>query len=711
MAAFFSKTVTSRKWTTFLLAGLSLSVGWGIRGNFGHEYGAAFAGSLAAIAMALLSGREDWRNKVSYFALFSAIGWGFGASVSYMQVIAYAQSGDAISQWYGYFCLFIIGFLWAAIGGIGTSLPAVMEKDKLVKLFTPLLFVLASRIVLGIIEDPLARWLESGIQFDDTASRHKNPLYWFDAYYLPAFSALFGIGIYDLWQRKAERNRLLLPLFVIGGALVGYVIQFILQRSGLEQSFAHAVTYVQGDPSYINPQTGLPAYQSANLLNNWPQWFGDYPQHVGWIIGCILGFTIYFLKFGKFRNGASLIVYMAGGWLIGFICLPVLGGNLFANYGGIRMTPPRSDDWAGIVGLFIATMIWLWKNNYRAIAWIAIISGTIGGLGFAGIEWIKTIFLSFGNPDILIAKGIAVNSPEYIAITTRWANWQAQNWHSFLEQSYGFVNGIAIAVSMALLASRIKIENNTVDIGNVFQSGRWAKIVSTLIILFGLIYVNIVKNVEVWSSQLDQSVWTQQLINNDGSKSTAPAQWDMPYFGRLPGMNFLQLSPESWFTLTWLLLTVAAVFIVRRHLRNPIAVIPKQSLGKGQLIFLLLLWIMNIANFERALTGWHPSRLLTEWVIFVNTIIVTALILTLPRENENIVIYEEVNYKKKFRFSVGIMAASIVASSLFFTITNRLVYHYPPYDELDFSKPNMHTRFGPQADWRTRPNLKNAEHK
>ena len=31
----------------FFTTGLSLSVGWGIRGNFGHEYGAMIAGALA----------------------------------------------------------------------------------------------------------------------------------------------------------------------------------------------------------------------------------------------------------------------------------------------------------------------------------------------------------------------------------------------------------------------------------------------------------------------------------------------------------------------------------------------------------------------------------------------------------------------------------------------------------------------------------------
>ena len=80
----------------------------------------------------------------------------------------------------------------------------------------------------------------------------------------------------------------------------------------------------------------------------------------------------------------------------------------------------------------------------------------------------------------------------------------------------------------------------------------------------------------------------------------------------------------------------ACVLIVVRHYRAPLPIIPKSSLAKGQLIFLILLWIMVVANFERALTGWDPSRLLTEWVIFVNAIVATALVLVLPLEKKRL---------------------------------------------------------------------------
>src|SRR5213080_3942567 len=95
-----------------LFVGLSLSLGWGIRGNFGHEYGAMIPGALAGIAAALLSGREDWWRRVAYFGLFGALGWSFGGSISYMHVIAYTHSGHLPSQVYGFACLFVIGFLW-----------------------------------------------------------------------------------------------------------------------------------------------------------------------------------------------------------------------------------------------------------------------------------------------------------------------------------------------------------------------------------------------------------------------------------------------------------------------------------------------------------------------------------------------------------------------------------------------------------------------
>jgi len=703
------RTITSGiSGSTILLTGLSLSIGWGIRGNFGHEYGAAFAGCLAAIAIALLAGRGDWQKRAPYFAFFGALGWGFGATQSYMQVLSYCESGHTVSQLYGYLSLFVIGFLWAGMGGAGTAFAGVATREQIVKIFRPLLFIFGAWLLLDIIEDPVAAWLQSGIEFDGTWSRHKNPLYWFDSDYLPAFFALLGVGIYDLVQRKSERNRWFLPVFIAGGALLGWGVQSILQTAGILNHVTSALTYLQGDPSYINQVTGLPAYEASNMLNNWPQWFGDYPQHVGWFTGTILGITAYFIRYGKFRNGASLFVYMGGGFLISFLALPVLGGIFFESYGGLRMTPPRGDNWAGIIGVFAGTSIWMWCNKLKPAAIAALISGIIGGLSLSGIQWLKQFLVSFGNPRILEAKGILPGSCEFIEKTSRWADWQAQNWHSFLEQSYGFMNGVAIAVALGFIASRMKIPMNELP-EKLMKKERWTLAFSALFVMLGLTYFNAVKNVAEWGSKLKPEVWKQTIINAAGNTETVQALWDVPYIGRLPGIDFLHLSPAGWFNLTWLLLILACVYIIYRHFKNPLHVIPKSPLAKGQIIYLIVLWIMIVANFERALVSWHPSRLLTEWVITVNAIIATAFILTVRPKPLKIFENGQEKRKKIYRWLWIRGIAIFLISAFLFLSTNRMIYHYPKYDKLNLKQ--YHTRFGPEAGWKSKPNLKNTEHR
>jgi hypothetical protein len=694
---------------SIILIGIALSIGWGIRGNFGHEYGAAFAGSLAAIATAILSSRDDWRDKVGYFALFGAIGWGFGASQSYMQVIAYTQSGHAASQWYGFLSLFYMGFLWAALGGAGTAFAAVETSERISKFIKPLLFVFGMWLILDIIEDPLASWLEDGAKFDGTWSRHKNPLYWFDSDYLAAIFALAGVGLYDLWDRKDERNRLLMPLFAFVGAFAGWMIQALLRMAGMENKFGSSLTFVLGDPTYINPETGRQAFDASNMLNNWPVWFGDYPQHIGWITGLFLGIVAYFYLFGKLRNGASLIAYMSIGFLLAFLALPVLGSLFFQQYGGIRMTPPRSDSWAGITGVFAGTSLWMWKNNLRPVAVASLISGTIGGLGFAGVQFIKQVMTSFGSTKILENKGILPGSEEYTSVVRAWSNWQGQNWHSFLEQSYGFVNGVAIAIALGFLVTRMnKGKDDTVPDPGISGS-RWTRAFSVLVILLGLTYFNVFKNVQVWSEQLNPKIWVSVVQNADGTKETVPAQWDAPYIGRLPGVDFLHLSPSGWFNLTWALLVIGCVIIVKRHYRSPLPLIPKKSLAKGQLIFLLLLWIMVIANFERALTGWAPGRLLTEWMIFVHSILATVLVLLLPREQESISLHKEEDLGSFYRrLWIKTIAIAAISSVIFFAGV-RMIYQYPDFEKINYG--GNQTRFGPKATWKTSPIMKNGEHK
>jgi len=685
---------------TILLTGLSMAIGWGIRGNFGHQYGAAFAGCLSAITVCLLSGRPDWQRKVLYFGFFGSLGWGFGATISYMQVISYTESGQVATQWFGYASLFIIGFLWASLGVAATALVAVSDKEKLTKLFKVVLYVFAAWMILDLIEDPIAGLLEPANFFDNTNSRQKNPLYWLDANYLSPCFALLAACAYDLVTGK-KKNLLWIPVYIFGGALIGFLIQYILRITGLENMLSNVLTYHLGDLSYTDPTTGLPVYTSEDLLTNWPRWFADYPQVIGAFVGVTGGITLYFKRFGKFADGASLIVYMAGGWMVFFLALPVLGSLLLEHYGGIRMTPPRSDDWAGITGVFAGTIIWLRKNNYLPVAVAAIAGGVIGGLGFSGIQWLKQLLMAPGNPRILSGRGLIPGSSVYDNSVLQWANWQGQNWHSFLEQSYGFINGVAIAIGVGLLAKRLPISNEITQL----PFRKWMMGICTIFVLLVIPYVNLIKNVNTWSNNLKPEVWMQKI----NTQQTIPANWNVPYIGKLPAMQFLSLSPEWWYNIAWLLLLIVFIALVKRHYKQPLSIIPDTWTGKAQLISMLLLWIMVLGNFERELVQWTPERLLTEGVITADAIIFSYFILALPKTVSKPALITDISFKPLYLWEWRFAILAFIVFPPLFLLTNRMIYHYSPNEVLDTRK--YHLRFGPQADWRARPILKTAEHK
>lgn len=158
-------------WRFILLTALSFSIGWGVRGQFGHEYGAALAGALGGMTIALLSGRADWRSRIPFFAALGAIGWGFGGGMSYMKTVAYAHSSDNATVLYGFACIFVLGFIWAAPGGLAYGLSAELERAELTKLYLPLCAVLAAWYVedatrplyRGIFYGPLREYAGAGL--------------------------------------------------------------------------------------------------------------------------------------------------------------------------------------------------------------------------------------------------------------------------------------------------------------------------------------------------------------------------------------------------------------------------------------------------------------------------------------------------------------------------------------------------------------------
>ncbi len=433
-----------------VLTALSLSIGWGIRGNFGHEFGAMIAGALAAIAVAITSGRDDWRRRVAFFGMFGALGWSFGGSISYMQVVAYTHSGHSPSVLYGFANLFVIGFLWAAMGGAGTALPACLDRERLTRLFAPITAVL---LAWWFQEDWLEPWLANqGYDLD-----------WYDTDWLGALTAPAAALLLAIGRRTFDR-------------------------------------------------------------------------------------------------ATALVLFLSAGWWASFLGLVV---GL-----GLRMTPPRGDNWAGCLGMVVAILIYCRVYALPGVALATLVTGFLGGIGFAAASMLKLVEVTSGLET---------------------------NWHSILEQTTGLFNGLAVAVAMMRLDRR---EPRQADEPPV---RRWTEPYAVGFVLLMITYLNLRKNPTNWVK---------------GQVFPSEVMYGLPAW--------------VWFDLAYALLALAILVPLFRHLRHPLALIPSSWLGKGQWLYLAFLWWMVVGNFERALPGFAAQRLVTEGVIFANAAFCTLLVVLGP---------------------------------------------------------------------------------
>jgi hypothetical protein len=664
------------RWPAVVLAMLSLSIGWGIRGNYGHEFGAMIPGMLCAVAIALFSGREDWRARVPFFAFFGAAGWAFGGSMSYMVTMSYTQSGHLPSQLYGFFVVFAIGFLWASLGGAGTAWAALADRERLTAIYRPLMWVLAIWTFGYFFEHTVIGWYESlhnaGIAGQAMAdARQRDPFYWLDSSWLDVAAALAALCAFDLWDTRF-RKAIRLAALGAAGALAGWLAQLALAATGALSPLLGLLVHFQGDANATNPATGQP-FGVANFVANWPQFLFDLAPHIGWIIGLTAGIIVYFWLYGEFRSGASLLVHMGSYGFLVFLAGPVLLSNVFKGAGGFRMVPPRGDNWAFVLGALIGLIIYMFRNGLCPVGYVALMSGFIGGIGFMTAQMVKILALVPGNP-------VLTQDPNAIAF---WKHYRSANWHNIAaEQGVGLFYGLAVLLPMAVLVTRAK------RVDDEPRTRRWTEIFSVAFIMNVLLYVNLIKNVRDWTEE------------RAGGFRAVPERLKAPLLG------FWEMSAPSWFTLIFVLITVCTVALLIAHTRRRLAAIPATWLGKGQLFYLAFLWAIVVGNFEKALVGFHEQRLVTEGLFFVNGLIATFLILVYPPQSETEPTASPADYAGIFRRSMIRGVTALVAGILVYTGITRAIYG----DEFNGFGGN-HRRFGVQADWRVRPLLKNLPHR
>ncbi len=521
--------ITELTWQMIFLSGLSLSVGWGIRGNFGHEYGAAIPGALAAMAVVLMSGRPDWWQHIHYFAMFGALGWSFGGSMSYMQVVAYTHSGRAMSVLYGFANLFAIGFLWAFLGGAGTALPALLGGEDLSLFFVPLMAIFIGWTLQSILVD----WFFSA----QSMRRHESRLYWYDTDWLAALVAI------------------------------------------------------------------------------------------------VATFPVAALR-GGFDIATGLILHMAIGWFVAFL--------LLVNLLKLRMTPPRGDNWAGCVGLVGGVLIYCLRHGLGGLAFAGLLTGIIGGIGFALGQFFKLLNIRTGLQT---------------------------NWHSIMEQTQGLFHGIGLALAMGLLALRAP------DISGVGSLPAWTELFAVGFVLLGLTYLNHRKATDTWVKQVE---------------SLPEKMYGLP----VAGWFRYSRGWIGWFELLYLAMGGTMILLLEIHHRTPIALVPTDWLGKGQLFYLIFLWWVVLFNFERALVGFTPQRLVTEGVITLNALICTVFVAV---GAQGIPIRQPVTQLvTSYGRWIGTVAIAGAIATVLITLAEWGLTH-AIYGKQHIPHAGLHIRFGPDA--------------
>ncbi|WP_339734202.1 hypothetical protein [uncultured Gimesia sp.] len=465
-----------------LLPALAMSVGWGFRGDYGHEAGAMVPGALVALAVCLTSRRPDWWNRATIMAFLGAIGWAFGGQMSYGRVIGYTAGSQWIDVTYGYASLFLIGALWGGIGAGVLSLALTMKRSELERFVFPLAFLWAFWLAMDL----------SGL----TEYSH------------------------ELWS--------------------SYDVDWV-------------------------------AAVSAALV-----------------------FSMLYRARPDFHRPCRFLLLLSIGWCAGFFILtPVLG---------LRMTPPRGDNWAGCVGLYLALVFYLKRAQNSVALRLSAYGFLFGGVGF------------------LLGDLINMLGRSQWSIIGSWPMLQGLDYWKWMEQFFGLVMGAGIGWGAKSLLCQTEDQDrklSEID-SNEFCSrvlaapeedttARGFNFIGLVFLLVILPWKNLHKNVIQWQKEK----WIPEEF------------WNMP--------------AGFWFLVVGLLLSLAIIVAIWETRRQRLALIPDSNLGRAQWLFLLILWMSLAGDFSKALPRLaEKSVFLVQLSFWITGALCTLLVVRLKEDDQRL---------------------------------------------------------------------------
>ena len=149
-------------WLALLAAAMAGGMGWGIRGQYGHETGAMIPGLLVGLVLVFLFCPRATSLQAARAVALTAVAFSFGGSMTYGQTVGLTHDapllGNTQAFWWGMLGLFIKGGIWigfaGAFLGIGLSERQYRTWEILVLSFALIALMIAGIYVLNEPFDP-----------------------------------------------------------------------------------------------------------------------------------------------------------------------------------------------------------------------------------------------------------------------------------------------------------------------------------------------------------------------------------------------------------------------------------------------------------------------------------------------------------------------------------------------------------------------------
>jgi hypothetical protein len=135
-------------WLVMMTAAMAGGMGWGIRGQYGHETGAMIAGALVSLALVFLFCPGKTSIHMIRAAALGTIAMGFGGSMTYGQTIGLTHDGPLAGNWealrWGMLGLAIKGGVWIGFAGLFLGLGLGGKRYKPFEMFLLILGMLTA---------------------------------------------------------------------------------------------------------------------------------------------------------------------------------------------------------------------------------------------------------------------------------------------------------------------------------------------------------------------------------------------------------------------------------------------------------------------------------------------------------------------------------------------------------------------------------------